>query len=112
MLTDWFLLRRYRYPKGRKEGWKKGREEGRQEGLREGRKEVDAVWSAWHQRMLDAQSRGEPFNEPPPKVEEQDQQNANDIRQLTKQIPPIWVTPLITSLLVGAIVLAITLATR
>ena len=40
--------------------------EGREEGLKEGRAERDAAWSAWYERMLDAQSRGEPFDEPPP----------------------------------------------
>ncbi len=60
MLAERYLRRRYR----------EGREDGREEGLREGRKERDAAWSAWHQRMLDAQRRGDPFDEPPPKMED------------------------------------------
>ncbi len=57
MLAERYLRRRYR----------EGREDGREEGLEEGRKEVDAAWSAWYDRMRKAQSRGEPFDEPPPK---------------------------------------------
>ena len=34
---------------------------------REGRQEREA---AWYERMVDAQRRGEPFAEPPPKMEE------------------------------------------
>ena len=64
MLAERYLRRRYR------EGREDGREEGLEEGRQEGRKEVAAAWSAWHQRMLDAQSRGEPFDEPPPKMED------------------------------------------
>ena len=60
MLAERYLRRRYR----------EGREDGREEGLREGRKEVAAAWTAWHQRMLDAQSRGEPFDEPPPTLDD------------------------------------------
>ena len=64
MLAEKYLRRRYR------EGREEGLEEGRREGVREGRKEVEAAWSAWHERMLDAQRRGEPFDEPPPKMED------------------------------------------
>lgn len=46
------------------------------------------------------------------RVEQQDIENARDIKQLTKQIPPPWVAPLVTSLPVAGIVLAITLAIR
>ena len=41
-----------------------------QEGRQEGRQEQQAAWSAWYERMVDAQRRGEPFDEPPPKMEE------------------------------------------
>ncbi len=37
---------------------------------REGRQEREAAWSAWYERMVDAQRRGEPFDEPPPRMEE------------------------------------------
>ena len=42
------------------------REEGRQEGRQEGRAERDAEWGAWNQRRMEAETRGEPFTEPPP----------------------------------------------
>lgn len=42
------------------------RAEGRAEGLAEGRVERDAEWQEWLQRRADAESKGEPFNEPPP----------------------------------------------
>ncbi len=35
-------------------------------GRRQGRKEVDAAWEAWLERRQAAQSKGEPFDEPPP----------------------------------------------
>ena len=41
-----------------------------QEGREEGRQEQQAAWSAWYERMEDAQRRGEPFDEPPPRMEE------------------------------------------
>ena len=59
MLAERYLRRRYR--------------EGREEGLREGLKRRDAeraAWKAWHERWQAAQSRGEPFDEPPPEMEE------------------------------------------
>ena len=54
----------------RSEGLKEGLEEGLREGLREGLKEADAKWRAWYERMLEARAKGEPFDEPPPTVEE------------------------------------------
>lgn len=62
MLAERYLRRRYR----------EGREEGRKEGIEAGREERDAAWMAWYERMREAQSRGEPFDEPPPKREEPD----------------------------------------
>ena len=64
MLAERYLRRRFR--EGREEGIEIGRKEGREEG----REERDAVWKAWHERMRDAQSRGEPFDEPPPECED------------------------------------------
>ena len=43
-----------------------GREEGRKEGREEGREEERAAWEAWNRRRLNAESEGEPFDEPPP----------------------------------------------
>ena len=34
----------------------------------EGREEMAARWQEWNQRRLDAQTRGEDFNEPPPEA--------------------------------------------
>ena len=46
------------------------RREGREEGRKEGRVEIcsesDARWRAWNDRREKAESRGEPFDEPPP----------------------------------------------
>ena len=60
MLAERYLRRRYR----------EGREDGREEGLEEGRKEAWTAWTAWHERWQAAQSRGEPFDESPPKMED------------------------------------------
>ena len=48
------------------EGRDEGRKEGREEGQREGRLRERAEWDAWLERMMAAQSAGEPFAEPPP----------------------------------------------
>ena len=52
--------------KGREEGREEGRREGREEGIQEGVLARDAEWSAWNVRRLEAESRGERFDEPPP----------------------------------------------
>ena len=44
----------------------KNRERARLEGREEGRTESDAAWREWNQRRLDAEGRGESFDEPPP----------------------------------------------
>ena len=53
---------------GRKLDERKARliNEGRREGREEGREEERAEWDAWLERMLAAQAKGEPFEEPPP----------------------------------------------
>ena len=47
-----------------------GLEEGRAEGIEEGRVEGIAVthrqWQGWNARRMEAEAKGEPFNEPPP----------------------------------------------
>ena len=48
-----------------------GREEGHQEGRQEGRQETEALWSAWLQRWEEAEKRGEAFDEPPPRSNQQ-----------------------------------------
>jgi hypothetical protein len=41
-------------------------EEGRAEGRLEGREENQVLWETWNRRRLEAEARGEAFNEPPP----------------------------------------------
>ena len=57
---------------GRTEGRVEGRTEGRYEGRIEGRAEVYAKIAAWNARREAAQRRGEPFDEPPPRAEDDD----------------------------------------
>ena len=52
--------------KGMAEGRAKGRVEGRVEGRAEGEAEANTRWRAWYSRLLEAQAKGEPFDEPPP----------------------------------------------
>ncbi len=46
-----------------KERWTK---EAREEGREEGSTQIQSEWEAWNNRRVDAESRGEPFNGPPP----------------------------------------------
>ena len=59
---------------GREEGLTMGREEGltvgREEGLATGRSESDAKWRAWNERREKAAASGEPFDEPPPSIDD------------------------------------------
>ena len=43
-----------------------GRAEGRNEGFAQGRDAVQQEWTAWNARRLEAETKGQPFNEPPP----------------------------------------------
>ena len=51
---------------GRAEGRVEGISEGRAEGITEGRTEADQEWAGWLARKEAAESRGLPFDEPPP----------------------------------------------
>ena len=56
---------------GRAEALAQGREEGRAEVLAQGREERErmiAAFSAWNARRLEAEGRGERFDEPPPGI--------------------------------------------
>ena len=67
MLAESFLKRRYEA--GLQEGRAEGREEGREAGLQEGRaegREMLQRWQEWNRRRLEAEARGERFEEPPP----------------------------------------------
>ena len=56
MLAERYLRRRYR--------------EGRSEGIAEGRVERDAEWLTWLMRRQEAETRGEPFDDPSPAEKE------------------------------------------
>ena len=51
---------------GRVEGRAEGITEGRAEGVTVGRAEADREWAGWLARKEAAESRGLPFDEPPP----------------------------------------------
>ena len=52
------------------EAVERGRAEGIAKGRSEGVAENDAKWRAWNARRLAAESKGEPFDEPPPGLDE------------------------------------------
>ena len=54
------------HSEGRKAGRGEGREEGLDEGLRAGRRETQQRWEEWNRRRMQAEARGERFEEPPP----------------------------------------------
>ena len=56
MLAESFLKRRY----------EAGLQEGREEGIQVGRRENQQRWEEWNRRRLEAEARGERFEEPPP----------------------------------------------
>ena len=62
----------------RTEGHAEGHAQGRAEGHAEGEARRQAAWVAWNGRRLAAEARGEPFDEPPPELPaepEQDDEN-------------------------------------
>ena len=48
------------------DGRAQGRDEGLDEGIQAGRRETQQRWEEWNRRRLEAQARGERFEEPPP----------------------------------------------
>ena len=46
-----------------------GREKGREEGKAIGEERANQRWQAWNRRRLEAEAKGEPFDEPLPKNE-------------------------------------------
>ena len=73
MVIAQYLEQRYYGPKRRKalaEAEAKGREEGvkqgREQGVAQGRAETAAKFREWNARRLEADAKGEPFDEPPP----------------------------------------------
>ena len=56
----------------RQEGRAEGQAEGRAEGHAEGQAESNAKWEAWNARRMEAEEKGEPFDEPPPSADSRD----------------------------------------
>jgi flagellar biosynthesis/type III secretory pathway protein FliH len=54
-----------------------GRAEGLAEGREKGREAERAAWEAWNRRRMDAESKGEPFDEPPPSLRENSSNGTN-----------------------------------
>ncbi len=61
MVTYRFFERKILKPQA-----EKLRAEGRAEGQEQGRVEERQVWTDWNRRRMEAEEKGEPFNEPPP----------------------------------------------
>ena len=64
MALNFWHERNRRLAKEREEGIA----EGRAEGHAEGREEMLAAWTAWNSRRIEAEERGERFDEPPPSL--------------------------------------------
>ena len=56
------IMEKRTFLKGRAQGIEEGLEMGREEG----REESNRLWEAWYNRRLQAEARGEPFDEPRP----------------------------------------------
>ena len=68
ILAEW-MLREVIEPRRRRqiERWRQeGIEEGRQEGIEKGIDQGDMEWETWISRKMQAESKGEPFDEPMP----------------------------------------------
>ena len=50
----------------RAEGVEEGRAEGIEQGIEQGIAEAYRQWQAWNTRRMEAEAKGEPFDEPPP----------------------------------------------
>ena len=63
-----YLTSRFRthVAKIRAEGVEQGRAEGIEQGIEQGIAEAYRQWQAWNTRRMDAEAKGEPFDEPPP----------------------------------------------
>ena len=65
MVIAQYLEQRYYGPKRRK-ALAEAKAEGREEGVKQGLEQANAKFRQWNARRLEAQSKGEPFDEPPP----------------------------------------------
>ncbi len=54
-------------------------DEGRVEGRGEGRVEAHRQWTEWLRRKMEAESNGEPFDDPPPDIDSNDTDNGSPI---------------------------------
>ncbi len=71
LLSDWYAeksekRRQKAREEGRAEGKAEGIAEGKAEGIAEGKTEERELWKAWNNRRLEAEAKGQEFNEPPP----------------------------------------------
>ena len=73
MVIAQYLEQRYYGPKRRKalaeaeaKGVKRGLDMGREEGVKQGVEQANAKFREWNARRLEADAKGEPFDEPPP----------------------------------------------
>lgn len=63
------VLAQYLIRKFEKRGEERGIEIGRAEGIEIGEARGMAAWMTWYRKMKDAEAKGEPFDEPPPFME-------------------------------------------
>ena len=69
MVTKRYLDRKFVEPvreRLREEGRQEARKQLREETIAIGRKQERQRWEAWNQRRLEAEAKGEPFDEPTP----------------------------------------------
>ena len=69
-MTNVARIRAEGVEQGRAEGVEQGRaegvEQGRAEGVEQGIATAHRQWQDWNTRRMEAEAKGEPFNEPPP----------------------------------------------
>ena len=65
MVIAQYLEQRYYGPKRRK-ALAEAKAEGREEGVKQGVEQANAKFREWNARRLEADAKGEPFDEPPP----------------------------------------------
>ena len=65
MVIAQYLEQRYYGPKRRK-ALAEAKAEGREEGVKQGLEQANAKFREWNARRLEADAKGEPFDEPPP----------------------------------------------
>ena len=71
MVAERYLERRFQ--EGKAEGEETGRARGEKLGQARGEKNNQQRWEAWNRRRLEAEARNEPFTEPPPSLDVEDE---------------------------------------